>query len=325
MRENSLYLVAQVNNATGSMNPISELDFFAIIAKSGSLSAAARELGVTPPSVSKRLAQMEKRLGISLLNRTTRRLSLTAEGEVYLANAMRILADVEALEQQLSRSRVEPKGLLRVNAPLGFGRTYITPIVSQFLRRYREMAVQLQLTDHPLNLTDESFDVGIRFGDPPEARIIARRIAPNRRLLCAAPSYLERFGTPKSPQELASHNCIVLRQNDSAYGSWQFSRHGRTQTVKVHGSLSSNDGEVTLNWALDGHGITLRAEWDIAKYLRSGRLRLVLKDYEAPPADIFAVYPERHVSSAKVRAFTDFLIEAFRDKNEGSLDQEIVW
>jgi DNA-binding transcriptional LysR family regulator len=307
------------------MNSISELDFFTTIAKSGSLSAAARELGVTPPSVSKRLAQMEKRLGAALLNRTTRRLSLTAEGEIYLSNATRILAEVEALEQLVSRSRAEPKGLIRVNAPLGFGRTYITPIVSRFVKQHPEVDVQLQLTDHPLNLIDESFDVGIRFGDPPDTRLIARRIAPNRRMLCAAPSYLERHGIPKTPHDLVRHNCIVLRQNDTAYGAWHFVRDKQTETVKVRGSLSSNDGEVTLNWALAGHGITLRAEWDIAKYLRSGRLQLVLEDYDAPPADIFAVYPERHTTSAKVRAFTDFLVDAFLGTAESAAQKSVVW
>lgn len=307
------------------MNPISELDFFTIIVKAGSLTAAARELGVTPPSVSKRLAQMERRFGVALLNRTTRRLSLTDEGEIYQENATRILAEVDALEQLVSRNRSAPKGLLRLNAPLGFGRTYITPIVSRFVRQYPEMDVQLQLTDHPLSLTDAAFDIGIRFGDLPDARIIARRIAPNRRLLCAAPSYLARHGVPKTPHDLSRHNCIVLRQNDVAWGTWQFRKGKQMQTVKVRGSLASNDGEVTLNWALDGHGIALRAEWDIAKYLRSGRLQLVLADYAAPPADIFAVYPERHHRSAKVRCFVDFLLASFREKNQGPLAAAAVW
>lgn len=307
------------------MNALSELQFFALIVRTGSLSSAARELGVTPPSVSKRLAQLEQRLGVTLLNRTTRRLGLTAEGELYLANATRILADVEALEQMLSRSRAQPNGLLRINAPLGFGRTYITPIVSRFVKKYPEVDVQLQLTDHPLNLVDELIDVGIRFGDPPDARLVARRIAPNRRLVCAAPAYLERHGTPQTPHDLARHNCLVLRQNETGGGLWHFRRGQHPESVKVRGSMSSNDGEVTLNWALDGHGILLRAEWDIAKYLRSGRLTLLLEDYAVPPADIFAIYPERHVASAKVRAFIDFLVEAFRDKTDSGADTHRQW
>lgn len=303
----------------------SELIFFSEIVKQGSLSAAARELGLTPPSVSKRLAQMEQRLGVQLVNRTTRRLSLTDEGELYRANAARILGELEDMERLVAGNRSAPKGLLRVNAPLGFGRIYVTPLVSKFVKEYPEVEIQLQLTDHPLNLVDESFDVGIRFGNLPDTRVIARKIAPNRRLLCAAPSYLKTHGMPRVPHDLTRHNCIVLRQNDSAYGTWHFTRGRHTESVKVRGALSSNDGEVTLNWALDGHGITLRAEWDIAKYLRSGRLQLVLEDYAAPPADIFAVYPERQHLSPKVRSFTDFLIASFNRKADGAAQRAGVW
>ncbi|MES2259910.1 MAG: LysR family transcriptional regulator [Pseudomonadota bacterium] len=295
----------------------SDLSFFVQIVKEGSLSGAARELGVTPASVSKRLTRLEEELGVLLLNRTTRRLSVTDEGELYYANALRILGELEELERLLSHDRAAPKGLLRVNAPLGFGRTYITPIVSNFVRKYPEIEVQLQLSDHPLSLVDEAFDIGIRFGDVPDARVIATMIAPNRRLVCAAPSYLKKFGVPKVPNDLIKFNCIVLRQNDAAYGTWRFTRGRTSETVKVRGTLSSNDGEVALNWALDGHGLMLRAEWDIAKYLRSGRLQIVLEDYASPPADIYAVYHEKHKMSAKVKVFTEFLAASFRqpDRN----------
>ena len=195
----------------------------------------------------------------------------------------RILADIDELEQLVSSSRAAPKGLLRVNATLGFGRTYIAPVVSAFAKRYPEVEVQLQLTDRPLNLAEEAFDVGIRFGELPDARLIARKVSPNRRLLCAAPAYLKKRGVPKVLEDLSRHNCIVLRQNDAAYGTWRFTRGKKSETVKVRGSLSSNDGEVALTWALDGHGILMRAEWDIAKYLRSGRLQLVLEEYCCRP------------------------------------------
>ncbi|MDB5842617.1 MAG: Transcriptional regulator, LysR family [Herminiimonas sp.] len=293
----------------------SELSFFVLIVKEGSLSSAARELGVTPASVSKRLAKLEERLGVSLLNRTTRRLSVTDEGEMYHAHALRILAELEEMERLVSNNHAVPKGLLRVNAPLGFGRTYITPIVSNFVKHYPEVEVQLQLTDHPLSLVNEAIDIGIRFGEVPDARVIARKIAANRRLVCAAPSYLKKYGMPKLPHDLMRHNCIVLRQNEAAYGTWRFTRGSHSETVKVRGTLSSNDGEVALNWVLDGHGLMLRAEWDIAKYLRSGRLQIVLEEFAAPPADIYAVYPEKHNASSKVRVFTDFLAASFHEPN----------
>lgn len=307
------------------MSAPSELEFFSLLIKAGSLSAAARELDLTPPAVSKRLAQLESRLKVRLLNRTTRRISLTNEGEVYLANARRILAEIEEMEQLVSSSSAAPKGLLRVNATLGFGRTYIAPMVSAFCKRYPEVDVQLQLTDRPLNLADEAFDVGIRFGEPPDTRVIARKIAANRRLICASPTYLKQHGRPNVPDDLTRHNCIVLRQDETAYGVWRFTRGRKTEAVKVRGNLSSNDGEVALHWALDGHGIMMRAEWDLAKYLRSGRLELLLQDYELPPADIYAVYPARNNLSAKVRAFVDFLIQQFGQQPGENVSSETRW
>ncbi|MEN5035171.1 LysR substrate-binding domain-containing protein [Pseudomonas sp. TWI929] len=295
------------------MNPVSELAFFTQLIRVGSLAGTARELNLTPPAVSKRLAQLEQRLGVRLLNRTTRSISLTAEGETYLVNARRILGEIEEMERQVSSSRAEPKGLLRVNAPLGFGRTHVGPAVSSFAKRYPEVEVQLHLSDRPIALPNDAIDVAIRFGELPDSRLIARKIAANRRRLCAAPSYLETHGTPEAPKDLASHNCIVLRQNDAAFGIWRLSRGKHSESVKVHGSLSTNDGEVALNWALDGQGILMRAEWNLADHLRSGRLVEVLGDYHTPPADIYAVYLERLNLSAKVSCFVEHLRAFFRE------------
>jgi LysR family transcriptional activator of dmlA len=289
----------------------SDLAFFVAVAKAGSLTAAARKLDLTTAAASKRLSALENHLGVRLLNRTTRRVSLTHEGEVYFENAQRIVEDIEALEARLSSSRAEPKGLLRVNAPLGFGRSYIAPLISEFAKRHKAVEVQLTLTDRPLVMADEAIDIGIRFGDVPDSRLVARRIAANRRLICASPTYLSKHGRPETPDDLAKHTCIVLRQNETGQGLWKFTRGNKSFAVKVRGVLSSNDGEVVLKWSLDGHGVVMRAEWDIAKYVRSGRLELLLQDYALPPADIYAVYPERHNLSAKVGAFIDFLIERF--------------
>jgi LysR family transcriptional activator of dmlA len=293
----------------------SEMTFFSLLARCGSLSAAARELGISTPAVSKRLSQLEARLGTRLLARTTRRVSLTPEGELYLDNARRILGDIDDLERQLAGAQAAPTGLLRVNTTLGFGRSHIAPLVSQFAKAHAGIQVQLQLTVDPPPLTDDAFDVCVRFGEPPDARVVARRLAPNRRLLCASPAYLERHGTPKSPAELAQHNCIGIRQGDEAYGLWRLSQGRRTEAVKVRGNLSSNDGEIAVNWALAGHGIVMRAEWDVARYLRSGRLRQVLENWKTPLADIHAVYPQRHQVSARVRTFVDFIAAHFEKKS----------
>jgi DNA-binding transcriptional LysR family regulator len=289
----------------------SELAFFVLLAKKTSLSAAARELNITPPAVTKRLAQMEQRLGVRLVNRTTRKVSLTSEGEVYLAHATNILAEIREMEDLVASSRAAPKGLLRVNATLGFGRTAIAPIISEFARRYPDVEVQLQLTDRPINLVEEAFDLGIRFGELPDTRLSARRIMSNRRFLCASPAYLKNFGHPRMPDDLARHRCIIHRQNDDAHGVWRLVKGRKTEPVKVSGTLSSNDGDVVLGWALDGHGILMRSEWDLAKYIASGRLQVVLKDFKLAPADLFVYYPTRRNMPAKVRAFIDFLVAAF--------------
>ncbi len=288
-----------------------DLGFFSVLASAGSLSAAARELGITTPAVSKRLALMETRVGLSLVTRTTRRMGLTPEGELYLEHARRILGEIEGMEQLLGVSRATPQGLLRVNATLGFGRSHVAPLISRFVRRYPQVDVQLQLSVNPPPLTDDSFDVCIRFGAPPDTRVIARHIAPNRRLLCAAPAYLAKHGTPKVPHDLTRHSCIGIRQGEEAYGVWRLhSGRGKATTseaVKTRGGLTTNDGEIAVNWALDGHGILMRAEWDIERHLKTGRLVQVLPQYSTPDADIYAVYPQRHQLAARVRSFVDFV------------------
>ncbi len=299
--------------ATGKTRRIqpADLGFFSVLASAGSLSAAARELGITTPAVSKHLALMETGVGLSLVNRTTRRMSLTQEGELYLAHARRILGEIDDLEQALGVSKATPSGLLRVNATLGFGRSHVAPLISRFVRKYPQVEVQLQLSVNPPPLTDDVFDVCIRFGAPPDARVIAKFIAPNRRLLCASPAYLARHGTPKVPHDLTKHHCIGIRQGEEAYGVWRLtSGRGKTATthaVKTRGHLTTNDGEIAVNWALDGHGILMRAEWDIARYLKNGRLVQVLPQFHTPDADVHAVYPQRHQLAARVRAFVDFV------------------
>lgn len=299
---------------TARVQPI-DLGFFSTLASAVSLAAAARELGVTTAAVSKRLAQMEGRLGMALIARTTRRMSLTPEGELYLLHARRILGEIADMEEVLGVSRENPKGLLRVNATLGFGRSHLAPIVSRFVRKHPQVQVQLQLSVNPPPVSEDSWDVCIRFGEPPDARVIARHLASNRRLLCAAPSYLAKHGTPRVPRDLTEHNCIGIRQGDDAYGVWRLStargRRAEAEAVKIKGNLATNDGEIAVSWALDGHGILMRAEWDIDRYLRNGKLVLVLPQYHTPDADIRAVYPQRHQRSARVRAFVEFLTTVF--------------
>jgi len=293
----------------------SELGFFSTLAAAGSLSAAARELGLTTAAVSKRLTNMEARLGVALVVRTTRRMNLTPEGDLYLMHARRILSEIDEMEQLLGSAKGQPTGLLRVNATLGFGRSYVAPVVSRFARANPSVEVQLQLSVNPPPLSDDAYDVCIRFGEPPDARVVARRLAENRRLLCASPAYLAEHGTPRSPSDLTRHNCIGIRQGDESFGVWKLtSRRGanqRTESIKTRGSLSTNDGEIAVKWALEGHGLLMRAEWDVRRYLRSGRLVEVLPQYRTPDADIYAIYAQRHQLSPRVRAFVRFVELAF--------------
>ena len=301
--------------ASTSVIQPAELGFFAALAASGSLSAAARDLGISTAAVSKRLGQMETRIGMPLVIRTTRRMSLTPEGEVLLEHARRILGELDDLEQLLTSAKGRPSGLLRVNATLGFGRMHVAPVISEYSRMYPDVDVQLQLSADPPPLTEDAFDVCVRFGEPPDARIVARKLAPNRRLLVASPSYLREHGTPQTPADLPRHNCIGIRQGSDAYGIWRLSAakgsKARIEAIHVRGNLTTNDGEIAVNWALEGHGIVLRAEWDVDRYLRSGRLVQVLPQYVTPEANIYAVYQQRHQLSSRIRLFVEYLSDKF--------------
>ena len=292
-----------------------DLSFFSTLVKCGSLSAAAREFNVTPSAVSKWLAQLEGRLGVRLIARNTRRLALTQEGEIYLAEGRRILGEIDDLERSISTSQGAPVGLLKVQATFGFGRSFIVPVVSKFSALYPNLEIQLLLTDRPISLAEGNVDVSIRFGPPPDGRVMARKLANHRRRIFASPRYFQGRVRPTVPNDLAQHNCLIVRQDDVAYGQWHFTKARKTETVKVRGSLSSNDGAAVLAWALDGLGVMMRSEWDAAPFVRNGQLEVLLEEYALPPADIYAVYPNKENLAAKVRVFVDFLAEHFAQKS----------
>ncbi|MGF6735028.1 LysR family transcriptional activator of dmlA [Paraburkholderia youngii] len=295
-----------------SIAPASDFEFFILLAKLRSMSGAARALDLSPPAATKRLGIIEQRLGARLVNRTTRSVSLTPEGETYLRYASQIVGQVREMEEAISGARRDPHGPLRINATLGFGRTTIAPLVSDFARRFPNVEVQFEVTDRPVDLVEGAFDMAIRFGELPDSRLSARRIMSNRRFLCASPKYLERFGAPERVEDLHQHRCIIHRQNDDAYGVWRYIVNDHIEAIKVKGVLSSNDGDIALRWALDGHGILIRSEWDLAKYVQSGRLKLVLPNTVLPSADLFVYYPRQRNQTARARAFIDFLVDHFQ-------------
>ncbi|MDR5815951.1 MULTISPECIES: LysR family transcriptional regulator [unclassified Caballeronia] len=290
----------------------SDFEFFILLAKLRSLSGAARALDLSPPAATKRLSVIEQRLGVRLVNRTTRSVSLTPEGETYLRHALQIVGQIREMEEEIAGATRDPQGLLRINATLGFGRTTIAPIVSEFVRKFPSVEVQFEVTDRPVDLIEGAFDMAIRFGELPDSRLSARRIMSNRRFLCASPKYLDRHGRPERVEDLANHRCIIHRQNDDAYGVWRYIVNDHIEAIKVKGALSSNDGDIVLRWALDGHGILIRSEWDLAKYLQSGRLHLVLPNTVLPSADLFVYYARQRNQTARARAFIDFLVSRFQ-------------
>lgn len=287
----------------------SELEFFVTLNREGSLAATARALNITPPAVTMRLAAMEARLGVRLVNRTTRKISLTSEGELYLLHASRILLDLRDMENQVASGSQTPRGTIRLNATLGFGRTVVAPLVSSFCKQYPDVQVNLEVTDRPVDLIENGFDLAIRFGELPDSRLNARRIMSNRRFLCASPLYLQQHGTPHTLSDLQQHRCIVHRQNIEAHGSWRFSKGKKTELIKVDAALASNDGDIVMEWALDGLGILIRSEWDLNRYLESGRLTRILTDYTLPSADLFVYYPGQQHQPARVRKLIDFLVD----------------
>lgn len=298
------------------MKQLSDLAFFTELVRHESLASAAMAFDVTPPAVSRRLAALEKRLGVRLLHRSTRRIGLSAEGERYLEEGAKILRQIDVLEAALRAGQDTPRGLLRVNASLGFGRKHVANVVSAYHAQFPAMEVILELTDHPIDLIEGGFDLSVRFGEPPDQRLIAQKLASNQRILCAAPAYLAAAGALNNPADLTRHSCLVIRQENHTYNNWQL-RNGKQETsVKVHGPVSSNDGDVSVQWALQGKGVLLRSEWDIQQELKTGALVRVLGDWAGAPADIFAVCPYASPMPAKTREFIRVTREVLASKVE---------
>ncbi|MDR5875925.1 LysR family transcriptional regulator [Halomonas sp. CUBES01] len=293
------------------MSPLDDLAFFQQLARAGSLTATARELGLSLSAVSKRLKQLEARLGVVLAARTTRRLTLTAEGERYLSRGALILDELNELENDLGDTASQALGgRLRVNATFGFGRRHVAPLLSAFCRAHPGIDSWLELTNFPLNLSDHGFDVGIRIGEPPDSRLVARRLLANRRVLCASPAYIAAMPALEVPADLTEHRCLVIRENDSDFPLWRFERcdaPGSGQSVKVSGRLASNDGEVITRLALDGHGVMLRSWWDVNEHLASGALLPLLPGWQGVRADFYAVFEHRRHLPRRISAFIDYL------------------
>ena len=291
-------------------NTFQEMEVFSKVVAAGSLSAAARELGLSPALISRRLAGLEARLGVRLINRTTRSLRLTDEGAGYYDTCTRVLAEIEEADAAVSAGRVEPQGALKVAMPASFGHQHLAPLIPEFASRYPQVRLALSLSDRNVNVIDEGFDLAIRIAHLEDSSLAARRLAPNRRVVCASPAYLERHGTPRTPQDLAQHNCLTA--NDFVM-SWDYKEpDGRPGSVRVSGRYACDNWEVLREWALAGMGVALKSTWDVHRHLEDGSLVCVCPGYTfGSDVAIYAVYPHRRFLPAKTRVFIEFLAASF--------------
>lgn len=291
---------------------IGDFHLFLRILDLGSISAAARSMNLSVAVASQRLRRLEHALGVRLFQRSTRQLRVTPEGAALAAQGRGLVEDLEALTSGLKQSAQEVAGTLRVSMPAAFGRQYISPLLPVFLARHPRLRLAIDFSDTFRDLVSEGLDLAIRIGQLPDSSLIARRLASNRRVLCASPAYLKRCGTPSAPEDLRDHECLVMSGASGARDTWTLtSPSGETTSVRVHGRLESNMGEAIRDAALAGLGISLHSTWHVCEDLREGRLKVVLPDYHLPDSAIYAVMPPRRIMLPRVRAFIDFLAGHF--------------
>lgn len=301
------------------MDRLDAMAVFVAVAEAGSFSRAGKALGAPLTTVSRKVAQLEERLGARLFVRTTRRLGLTERGRAYLERCKRILGDVEEAELALADDQSTPSGRLIVSAPVLFGRIYLAPMLVPFIARHPRVRIEISLSDPYSDLVAEHIDVAIRIGQLEDSSMVARRLGTFRRVVCAAPSYLERHGVPQHPADLAHHDCLIFTMLTDPV-DWKFqASDGREITVRVKGCIRADNADVVLEAALAGGGLVLAPTWQVRADVAAGLLVPVLRGFEQPPAPIHALYPHARLLSAKVRSFVDFLIETWRDEDFGAL------
>ena len=302
------------------MDKLKQLESFVSVATRGSLTAAANAEGVAPAIMGRRLDALEERLGVKLLIRTTRRITLTHEGSAFLEDCQRIIADVTNAEASVSAGGVKAAGHLRITAPAGFGRRHVAPLVPKFRELHPDVTISLNLSDRVVDIAGEGFDCAVRVGDMPDSSLVSVRMADNRRLCVATPAYLKRHGMPKTPADLSRFHCLTLSSDASQTRGWAFklpatkgerADAGEVIYLKPAGPLDCSDGQVLHDWCLGGYGIAWRSTWEVENEIAAGRLVAVLEDYAAPPNGIYAVFPQRKHMPLRVRLWIDFIKERY--------------
>jgi len=293
------------------MDKLKQMESFVSVATRGSLTAAANAEGVAPAIMGRRLDALEERLGVKLLVRTTRRITLTHEGSAFLEDCQRLLADVANAEASVSAGGVKASGHLRITAPAGFGRRHVAPLVPRFREQHADVTISLSLSDRVTDLAGEGFDCAVRVGDLPDSSLVSVRLADNRRLCVATPQYLKQHGTPAHPSDLARFDCLTLSSDASQTRGWAFKLpKGETSEVvhlKPGGPMDCSDGQVLHDWCIAGYGIAWRSTWEVEAEIAAGMLVAVLEEFAAPPNGIYAVFPQRKHLPLRVRLWIDFL------------------
>ena len=295
------------------MDRLKQLETFAAAATKGSLTAVANAEGVAPAVIGRRIDALERRLGVKLLVRTTRRLSLTHEGSAFLEDCQRLLADWASAEASVSAGGVKASGHLRITSPAGFGRRHVAPLMPRFLATHPDVSISLNLSDRVVDIVNESFDCAVRVGDLPDSSLVSVRLADNRRLCVATPAYLKRAGTPLHPGELARHECLALSSDASQTRGWAFHVDGEVIYLRPTGRLDCTDGQVLHAWCSAGLGLAWRSAWEVEAEVRTGELVSVLDNFAAPPNGIYAVFPHARHLALRVRLWIDFLKHSYGD------------
>jgi DNA-binding transcriptional LysR family regulator len=296
------------------MDQFKQISTFVDVAAKGSLSAAARAEGIAPAMIGRRLDALEERLGVKLLQRTTRKIALTNEGIAFLEDCQKILADLENAESAVSERSARASGHLLISAPAGFGRQHVAPLIPSFLAQHRDVDVTLNLNDRVVDLIGEGIDVAIRIAALSDSNLIGVKLADNKRVVVASPAYLKRHGVPTALDDLVRHNCLAISSDGSQRG-WTFRQNGKNVALKVTGNMVCNDGAVLHDWALSGKGLAWRSMWEVGAAIESGELRTVLDEFAAPGNDIYAVFAQRRHLPLRIRAFVDFLRHAYAQPN----------
>ena len=295
------------------MDRLKQIESFVAVATKGSLTAAANAEGVAPAVIGRRIDALEARLGVKLLLRTTRKISLTHEGSAFLEDCQRLLIDLANAEASVSAGGVKASGYLKITAPAGFGRRHVAPLVPRFMALHPDVNVSLNLSDRVVDIVNERYDCAVRVGDLPDSSLVSVRLADNRRQCVATPAYLKRAGTPKHPNDLMRHECLALSSDASQTRGWAFMVDGAVTHLRPSGRIDCSDGQVLHDWCAAGLGLAWRSTWEVEREIAAGQLVSVLDEFAAPPNGIFAVFPHAKHLPLRVRLWIDFLKHSYGD------------